>query len=291
MAMASMTRSTLLTFDTDGDVSDPINDLSNNDSDASDVDYRSLNDKDGDGVADIVDLDDDNDGILDTEEGAFPPEVVDLSNSLDGTTSSGVVVTGTFFEDAFRDASPDIFDNDNFTFVTGASAIAGKQLIFDAAEISGLPEPLTFNFSGETAVSEVYLHLNSLDTFRLELLAANNPNIGFEILSGINFNQTGTGGDLNFGDDDTSDFDTSSREDAEDGVGGGSADGSIRFFTLDGSPVTDLSFTLIEQPGRSPAVDGWYLALEVVTTRDTDLDGISDHCDLDSDNDGISDLG
>ena len=43
--------------------------------------------------ADIVDLDDDNDGILDTEEGAFfPPEVVDFSNSLDGTTASGVIV-------------------------------------------------------------------------------------------------------------------------------------------------------------------------------------------------------
>ena len=281
-------------LDTDGDVSDPINDLSNNDSDASDVDYRSVDvilaDKDGDGVADVDDLDDDNDGILDTEEGAFPPEVVDLSNSLDGTTSSGVVVTGTLFEDAVDDASPDIFDNDNFTFVTGASAIDGKRLNFDAAEISGLPQPLTFDFSGPTAVSEVYLHINSLDTFRFELLAANNPNIGFEVLSGINFTQTGTGGDLNFGDDDVSDFDTSAREDAEDGVGGGSADGTIRFFTLDGSPVTELNFNLVEQPGRSPAVDGWYLAMEVVTTRDTDLDGISDHCDLDSDNDGISDL-
>ena len=267
-----------------------INDLSNIDSDASDVDYRSLNDKDGDGVADIVDLDDDNDGILDTEEGAFPPEVVDFSNSLDGTTSSGVVVTGTLFEDAVDDASPDIFDNDNFTFVTGASAIDGKRLNFDEADIAGLPQPLTFDFSGPTAVSEVYLHINSLDTFRFELLAAENPNIGFEILSGINFTQSGTGGDLNFGDDDISDFDTSAREDAEDGVGGGSADGTIRFFTLDGSPVTELNFELVEQPGRSPAVEGWYLAMELVTTRDTDLDGISDHCDLDSDNDGISDL-
>ena len=253
--------------DPNGDIDVPISDLANVDTDATDADYRSLNDKDGDGVADIVDLDDDNDGILDTEEGAFPPEVVNLSNSLDGTTASGVVVTGTLFEDAFRNASPDIFDNNNFTFATGASQIAGKQFIFDEAEISGLPEPLTFDFSGETAVSEVYLHINSLDTFRLELLAADNPNIGFEILSGINFDQTGTGGDLNFGDDDVSDFDTSAREDAEDGVGGGSADGTIRFFTLDGSPVTQLNLTLAEQPGRAPAVEGWYLAMEVITTQ------------------------
>ena len=142
------------------------------------------------------------------------------------------------------------FDNDNFTFVTGASAIDGKRFNFDEAEISGLPQPLTFNFSGDTAVSEVYLHIKQ--PRYISDLNCSQPIIQISVskfLSGINFTQTGTGGDLNFGDDDISDFDTSAREDAEDGVGGGSADGTIRFFTLDGSPVTDLSFTLIEQPG------------------------------------------
>ncbi|MEP1588197.1 MAG: Hint domain-containing protein, partial [Tateyamaria sp.] len=40
------------------------------DADTSDVDFRSIDDADGDGIADNIDLDDDNDGILDVAEGA-----------------------------------------------------------------------------------------------------------------------------------------------------------------------------------------------------------------------------
>jgi len=57
--------------DPDGDINDPSTDLQNSDNNKLDVDYRSviLPDLDGDGVADIYDLDDDNDGITDREEG------------------------------------------------------------------------------------------------------------------------------------------------------------------------------------------------------------------------------
>ena len=54
--------------DPNGSVNVPINDLQNLDSDNSEADFRSLNDKDGDGVSDIFDIDDDNDGILDIVE-------------------------------------------------------------------------------------------------------------------------------------------------------------------------------------------------------------------------------
>jgi len=42
--------------------------LTNTDSDATELDFRSLQDTDGDGVADHIDIDDDNDGILDVVE-------------------------------------------------------------------------------------------------------------------------------------------------------------------------------------------------------------------------------
>jgi len=55
--------------DPDGDINDPENNLENGtDNDTSDVDYRSVNDSDGDGVPDHLDLDDDNDGVLDSVE-------------------------------------------------------------------------------------------------------------------------------------------------------------------------------------------------------------------------------
>ena len=282
--------------DPNGDVDDPINDLENNtDNDPTDVDYRSVDlpDKDGDGVADAFDLDDDNDGITDVEEGQIA-ELVTFSNALDGTTPVNDVIVDAIFFDGVGNVDEQRFDNDNFTFATGATAIPGKNFNFNEDELAVLDAggqyDLTFDFSGQALVTEVFLHLNSLDSIRFELLAAENPNIGFEVLSGSNFNQLGTNGDLSFGDDDQTTFDTSAGQERQDGVGGGSADGTIRFFSLDGSPITQLDFNLVGQPGRMTTGEGWQLAMEVISSRDTDMDGVADHCDLDSDNDGISDL-
>ena len=282
--------------DPNGDVDDPINDLENNtDNDPTDVDYRSVDlpDKDGDGVADAFDLDDDNDGITDVEEGQIA-ELVTFSNALDGTTPVNDVIVDTIFFDGVGNVDEQRFDNDNFTFATGATAIPGKNFNFNEDELAVLDAggqyDLTFDYSGQALVTEVFLHLNSFDSIRLELLAAENPNIGFEVLSGSNFNQLGTNGDLSFGDDDQTTFDTSAGQERQDGVGGGSADGTIRFFSLDGSPITQLDFNLVGQTGRMTMGEGWQLAMEVISSRDTDMDGVADHCDLDSDNDGISDL-
>ena len=55
--------------DPDGDVNDPATGLINVDTDSSNVDYRSFNDKDSDGVADNLDADLDGDGILNVDEG------------------------------------------------------------------------------------------------------------------------------------------------------------------------------------------------------------------------------
>ena len=283
--------------DPNGDVDDPINDLQNVDNDPSDADYRSIElaDKDGDGVADSNDADADGDGILDTDEGNIP-ELVTFSNSLDGTTPVNDVIVDTTFFDGVGNVDNRYFDNENFTFATGVTSIPGKNLNFSDAELDVLDAAygnyqLTFDYSGQADVNEVYLHLNSVDSFRLELLAAENPNIGFEVLSGGNFNQLGTGGDLNWGDDDQSTTDLTFGDERADGLDGrGSADGTIRFFSIDGSPITQLDFNLIQQPGRMTTGDGWQLAMEVISSVDTDGDGVADHCDLDSDNDGISDL-
>ena len=77
--------------DPDGIVNTTSPDLMDVDLDPADVDFRSLDvpppaDKDGDGVADDVDLDDDNDGILDTDEGFL--------TLPDGTPISDLLTTG-----------------------------------------------------------------------------------------------------------------------------------------------------------------------------------------------------
>ncbi|WP_139958815.1 T9SS type A sorting domain-containing protein [Flavicella sediminum] len=77
-------------YDVNDEIDDPVNDLLDADSDGGstgDVDYRdvsSVPDTDGDGVTDDLDLDDDNDGILDTvEDAAADADSDGIKNSLD----------------------------------------------------------------------------------------------------------------------------------------------------------------------------------------------------------------
>ena len=120
--------------DTDGIVTDPLNDLENGtDNDTSDVDYRSVNDKDWDGVADHIDQDDDNDGILDTVESPPVLGVIDAAsdntNNLTGdfTNSRGVEVP---FEVTGSDPTVDFVST--LTGVTEGTAIPlGSAECFD----------------------------------------------------------------------------------------------------------------------------------------------------------------
>ena len=106
----------------------------------------------------------------------------------------------------------------------------------------------------------------------------------------MNLEQIGTGGDLRIGDNDPSTADATIEEESLDGVGAGSADGTVRFFSLDGSPITNLNLNVVFNTNAAGLDEVLQFAMEVVTTVDTDGDGIGDHLDLDSDNDGISDL-
>ena len=207
-----------------------------------------LADKDSDGVDNVADLDDDNDGILDTEEG-LTTSVVSFDEALNGTTTNGITVSGSYFENTTGDSVPTVFDNDNFTFATGASSIIGQQLSFTPDQVNNdLPQDLDFTFAGAANVTEVFFHFNSVDQIRFEALLAENPNIGFEVLSGVNFDQIGTGGDLSIGDNDPSTADATIEEESLDGVGAGSADGTVRFFSLDGSPITNLNLNVVFNP-------------------------------------------
>ncbi|WP_299061803.1 GEVED domain-containing protein [uncultured Polaribacter sp.] len=72
--------------DVNGDFNDPENDFTNTNS-LGDVDYRQTLDTDFDGIEDTIDIDDDNDGILDTEENA-----IDVNNWERGPNATVVKV-------------------------------------------------------------------------------------------------------------------------------------------------------------------------------------------------------
>ncbi len=269
--------------------------LSNDgDNDPSDLDFRSVNllDTDGDGVADVNDVDKDNDGILNVDEGVEQVSFTTprTSGRIVGTTSFGTEVTvtrpsnGGIIPTDPANPRTDVFDHAAFSPLTGLP-LESFEIIFSQANLPSLVEDqVTFDFTG-TPVSEAYLHINSIDQTIWNF--ADNPNIGWEVVSSFELEIDTSGGGVSLSDIDPADNDGSRAEEAQDFNAEGSGDVTIRFFTLDGTPLDTIELNVTLDPDRTPSSDGIQLALEVA--RDTDGDGIADHCDIDSDNDGITD--
>ena len=208
-------------------------------------------DTDGDGVPDINDIDDDNDGILDVDEG--PSVQTDSYTDGDGGSSHAYTYTYTDNTIVQIDLNPIdnsfnviiestyILNNDKYLDLQEASDTSGSRLVF--ADDATMTTPWVANNAGlprvrvlvdETGVVTVWGTRTTTST-TLELL-----------------------------------------------------------HTEDGSVYNSLYFssgnrtiTVINPDGPGPdAITG---TNTVRTSRDTDGDGILDHLDLDSDNDGIPD--
>lgn len=130
----------------DGNANDPLSSsdgsilMENTDSDSSDVDFRSLNDTDGDGIPDTVDIDDDNDGILDADEAITGTQLIvngtfdtDLSNWTANGVTHGSGLEGSFAEfPAFGTISQTVTINPNLTSVLNFSYLRDIQFGGDA---------------------------------------------------------------------------------------------------------------------------------------------------------------
>ena len=261
-------------------------------------------DNDNDSVDDETDLDDDNDGIPDVEEGCAYDDLdftVNGSN-VTGTTSIGVNATLNFPAGTFEKLSDAVgnnrarryFDNPNFSFMGNLTRLDdGLQIEFSNGELIGFPDSgsgsaFDISFSGTHDVYEVYLHYNSIDQFRIVFDDANNPGIAYEILSSVATSNLAVSPDMNAGDNNTEDEDQTVGDERANGYGGGSADGTIRFYSTNGQPIQVIHLGLLEQEDRpSGETDLWQLAIQVRTARDFDGDMVYDCLDLDSDNDGI----
>ena len=147
-----------------------------------------VTDTDGDGINDSTDLDIDNDGITNDTEGCENDQLV-IDSSLNGTTTIGVSATVTIPNGSYEklsDGEPgyegEYFDNPNFTFAGGLTSLPdGLQINFSSSQLSSLPnsgdgDPFEFDFGTNSNVLEVYLHVNSVDQFRIVFKVTNNLN-------------------------------------------------------------------------------------------------------------------
>ncbi|MFD2585475.1 hypothetical protein ACFSQJ_00960, partial [Croceitalea marina] len=214
-------------------------------------------DTDGDGVPDIVDIDDDNDGILDTVEcnslgfKTIRPLDLGFSNNSSGLSTTDFDISSRF----------NLPDGSVLVSVTN-----GMTSNFRNFRIQS-DNPVQFNFSGTVPVRVQAIHSKGLllgssdgivaldnspykliSSLRRGLIEENNGNVfSVNAFSGANNSEDLLWESISFG-------------------------SSLEFFTT--SSASSNAITLRIAPTLCP---------------DTDEDGIPDHLDIDSDDDGIPD--
>jgi hypothetical protein len=248
------------------------------------LDFQDNTDTDGDGLVDTVDLDDDNDSILDTDEGSEAVDTdgdgvadsLDLDSDNDGLfdlIESGATVTGLDLNSDGR-----IDGSNSF----GANGLA------DSLETSA--DSGAVNYTLRDADSDTVHDFRDLDSDNdgmPDVIEAGGSDADEDGLIGsgapvVDANGVPTGGGLNPPDTD-GDSVTDQIDIDKDGdglydlveAGGSDADNNGR---IDG-------FSDLDTDGLHDALSGSALPIP-----DTDSDSVVDALDLDSDNDGIYDV-
>jgi len=245
-------------------------------------------DSDGDGIANDIDLDDDNDGILDTVE---CPSTNVFANLTPATVTNGGAATATVSGIAFGNVTGTLV-----RALTGATV--GVALAKTANDLSNasvftpagttiqnvLTEAIT-NFNGTTNFARYSLTLSSpVESITLHILDWDFMRTRF---TGNHTEQLVSGGsELVYNavtrqlyDSDPSTFSTVTR----DGYG------SIKITSTNGLPLTQIVFEKFDDPNTASQPDGFRYTFSIEPSCDTDGDGVPNRLDLDSDADGCSD--
>ncbi len=290
--------------DPDGIVNDPQAVLANEVGDTTEVAYREFTDIDNDGLSANHDLDDDNDGILDTAEG-YSTEAVSFQINTFGVptpVSAGADPADIQAGDVFvysniatgLDLRVGIIEKVGAASLNGGEIDVGNQGLADEYVVYDLSvvesgSVTTANLAGtSTSIVNAELFIGDLDS------------------NGFNFSDYG-GYETSVGSAPSA-VSVGSQLTGLSGVGpAGSFDSyALQVFGTVNNTNSNPDFGVSLQydnftSGRfvhgvtgltQPFDRGAFLSLTgtIVTTVDRDNDGIADHLDLDSDNDGISDL-
>ena len=261
---------------------------------------HNLQDNDGDSISNFQDLDDDNDGILDVNEGQCSVQVqtgvwtIVSSNVATYNLGGGVVVRFTKnVTNAISWSSSDNFNNQNFwsdPSWAGSPSLGGvfdfgNSLIVGFEDVNGVP----------VEVTNPILHMDRLGGRNGD----NTQNSALVTLSGT----TVDGNPLTWNElAGTSDFGTTATTARDSGAGTGGVS-HVSESTLDDPSGTSagsvqingtlstftLSFPMDPAGPGTGTQDGIEFGITACTGVDTDLDGIPDHQDVDSDNDGCYD--
>lgn len=226
-------------------------------------------DTDSDGIPDLSDLDDDNDGILDIDEDCIGYRAQNTAGSWTGATTSTLSVASTGFTAqvnvaAYNDGQNRFWINQN----------GGGQRISRSSSSS---HSLTYSFSPGVPASEIAFFIDDVDpsiatgsaTAEYTFLVNGAPSATFIPLNNgtgfVQMNYTSSTGKINL-----------------------SGTTNDQYILLKGAGSTLITSITLTSTGTGSG-DAIAYSLFGYRMCDTDGDGIPNHLDLDSDNDGCYD--
>ena len=249
-------------------------------------------DNDTDGVGDVCDLDNDNDGILNTDECLENTDTSDYAaNTLVFNNPTGPIASASALETGLSSyggiiglsltevGGGDIYglssnprshfaDNPSHYSVTFSGSL---HEMGTGVNVTAPGEAVDYEMTFSQPISNITLHFRNVDrgmwTFtgseHEESLLASGPTIGYSASTRVLQNST------------------------NDIVNG---DGSIRFDATNPSTgITSITWTITSNPNNVSNGEAWGFVLTYDNPCDMDRDGIPDYLDLDSDNDGCPD--
>jgi len=240
--------------DTNGIVNTPLQDLQTTGNTPTEADYRIFADNDGDGVSDLNDIDDDNDGILDSQESPC------LQNN--GSIEEPVI-----------SSSWELFNETDVPYWY-TSASDDKIEIWNGAAMGVPPyEGEQFSEINANEPASLYQDFNTTAGEILHWTVAHRGRDGVDVATVT----IGAPGSLQI-----------STSMSDGNTAWGVYNGTYRVPV--GQSVTRISFDSVSESGGRDSygnfIDGFCVRID---RYDSDGDGIYDYLDLDSDNDGIPD--
>ncbi|MBL7560498.1 hypothetical protein JAO71_11880, partial [Olleya sp. YSTF-M6] len=238
-----------------------------------------LNDADEDGVADNDDLDDDNDGILDVNEGfECASDFIDLGRTFSNNTSNPFFVTDIYsYNGVTVDASFELQGSATWNSGVSSQNNAGVS----GAYVNTQPNNTGF-YSGDVGV---YTYTFSEPVYNVEFK-----------FGGLDFSDVAEFNALNGSDDVPvllTDINLGANGEffgqtvISSASNGNAPSNAVQVSVL--GPVTEISITVGKEVANSSNVTMQFYELIYCVPTDTDNDGVPDFLDLDSDNDGCFD--
>jgi len=188
------------------------------------------------------------------------------SANVDGLTAN-VDTSGTVVNwQASNTADASIFDDTEHTTIL--PGLPRTNLVYNTAQLPGLDDSFTQNFVGRS-VLEVYVHFNSVDQVQYAFDAIDNPGIGWELLSrNDDASNVVAEPDFAFADTLEADQDMNVPDEQAGGDAGRSADGTVRFYSLTGLPIEQLTWRFIEDPESRTLFERFQWGTEVCIPLD-----------------------